>query len=246
MLFLSKFIASWLLPPGIFILILVYFAYRWRRNSVSKLLLFFAGLLCILSVPALSGRMMHALEYRYIPTVTKVDAVIVLGGGFTKGAPDIFGMGSLSGGSSQRFMAGFQLQEQLGVPVIYTGYPEEEANLFEQWAMKYCTSDVKIILEKQAKNTKQHPFYLLPIMKKENFKRVAVVTNAYHMERSMVNFRRSFEPNGIEVIPYPCGYYTDPEFTMEWFEYFPCLHGFALSWVFFHECLGILAIYIFG
>lgn len=105
----------------------------------------------------------------------------------------------------------------------------------------------KIILETKAANTKENAKFVLPIVLDKGYKKVTLVTNAYHMPRSMMNFEKSYKEKGIEVLPYPCGYYTYKEYSpnpeLEWI---PDIRNLEMSTLAWHEYLGMLKLWIIG
>ncbi len=62
------------------------------------------------------------------------------------------------------------------------------------------------------------------------YKTITIVTNAYHMPRSMMNFSKPFKEQGIEVVPYSCGYFTPKEYkSRPKLEWIPDIRNLRLS-----------------
>lgn len=84
MIYLLKFGASFLLPPGIFIVLFAMVAvYLWRRERRAALLIA-GGTVCfyLLSTPLVGDFLIHSLESRYDPPKQATgDVIILLGGG---------------------------------------------------------------------------------------------------------------------------------------------------------------------
>ena len=61
-----------------------------------------------------------------------------------------------------------------------------------------------------------------------------------------MNFEKPFKEKGIEVLPYPCGYYTPKEYRpnpkLEWV---PDIRNLELSTLAWHEYLGMLELKLF-
>ena len=103
-----------------------------------------------------------------------------------------------------------------------------------------------IILERQVINTKDHVKYVSPIAKAKGDKKVYLVTIAYHMPRSMMNFEKAFAAYGIEVVPYACEYRTPKEYRPSEHDWLPDIRYFNQSAVAWNEYLGMLELWLFG
>jgi len=244
---LYKIIKMFLLPPGIFIVIFVLLAIYlavcastsrrasdqrssglcWALRIASCLCLAFALGSYAISIDAVAGRMLHHLEYMYPSSSIKGDAIIVLGGP-----------------SDTRDKHGEYLQKLYQCDIIVSGY-RGEAQRMKKHLTANRVPEERIILEPLATNTSDHVRYVLPIVKEKDYKTVILVTDAYHMPRSMLNFERPFKEQGIEVVPSPCGHLTgerrivDPE--REWIPDIRNLNAAALAW---HEYLGMLEVWL--
>ena len=120
MVYLLKFGASWVLPPGIFILAL--FVLSWwlfkkrgekRAAAVLFALTFAFYLLCTGFV---AEKTMGWLESAYQPPEqASGDVIIMLGGGAYSDTPDVDGTGTLCASPASRLLTAVRLQRQLGV-----------------------------------------------------------------------------------------------------------------------------------
>lgn len=233
----------WLIPPGIFILLFTILAFylgilvcRSKNDRiVSRALVIGSVISCCfalvtlgLSIDATAQRLMHSLEYEYVQTNVKPDVIIVLGGP-----------------NSARDKTGVMLQKRYEVDVIVTGY-QGEAERMQKYMIERGIPSGKIIIEPKASNTKEHVKYVLPMVVDKGYKRVTIVTNAYHMPRSMMNFTQPFKEKGIEVVPYPCGYLTPKEYkSRPKYEWVPDIHTLQLATRAWHEYLGMLELWLF-
>ena len=82
-------------------------------------------------------------------------------------------------------------------------------------------------------------------MRKNGFKSLRLVTAAYHMPRSMMNFEKPFATHGIEVIPYACDYRTPKEFRPSEHDWLPDMRYFYQSSIAWNEYLGMLELWLF-
>lgn len=240
-----KIIKAFCVPPGMFVtafllvaILLSFNAYCCRKYSrklfavtmvISVFCYLFAGLTYALSINATAARLMRSLEYQYERVAIKPDAIFVLGGNDTS-----------------REKTGTMLQKKYDVDIIPSGY-NGEAEHMQQFMLAKGVKPEKIILETKATNTKDHVKYLLPIAKEKGYKRVYLVTSASHMPRSMQLFKDAFRQNGIEIVPYPCGYRTYKKHVFEEKrEWVPNMLNFEMgvdAWI---EYLGILEIDYFN
>lgn len=234
-----KIVKAFCVPPGIFVtafllvaILLSFNAYCCRKYSkrlfvattvMSLFCYLFAGAAYGLSINAGAARLMRSLEYQYERATIKPDAIFVLGG---------------NDGSRDR--TGAALQKKYGVDIIPSGY-NGEAERMQKVMLKSGVEPEKIILETKATNTKDHVKYLLPIAKEKGYKRVYIVTSASHMPRSMLLFKEVFRKNGIDVVPYPCGY-TVPRIhrVIERFEWIPNMASLWIGFNAWTEYLGFL------
>lgn len=238
-----KFLKVWFYPPGIFILMFISLTiYLWhcsrqsKDKKLSKTLGFgaiacvvFATLTYMLSVEAVAQRFLHSVEYKVARQYTSADAILVLGGD-----------------SPARTITAIRLYNKYKVDVIPSGY-RGEAERIQKVMVGAKVPKEKFILEPKATNTKDHAKYILPIALERGYKKVYVVTDAYHMPRSMMILERPFKEKGIEVVPYPCGYMTPREYrSMRDSEWLPDIRNLEMSTIAWHEYLGMLELWLFG
>ena len=209
-MFVIKFLYTvFLFPPGLFILILLLFAW-WRRRSraLSRAALLAAAVLYLASIALISGPLVNSLETRHTPPAeVSGDVIIVLGGGVTLDTPNLGGSGHLGGSSANRLLTGLQLHHKLGVPIIISGGQVfatggVEAEVARRILLSLGVPDDKIIAETASLNTGDNARKTAAILSRRGFARPILVTSAFHMERSV----RQFEKAGVAVLPYPTDY----------------------------------------
>ena len=253
MLYVTKFIALWLLPPGIFVLLFLGLAgYLWHKhNRIGAIAgLFAAVLLYGLSINIIARQLINPLEYAYKPKVANAEVIIVLGGGATPNTPDVSGRGNVGPCAANRLLTAMQLHRQNQTPIIFTGGQVfadsgNEGEISQRIFLNLGVSPEKIIIENKARNTTENAAFTVKIAKEKGFRRVCVVTSAFHMPRSMINFKRFYDVEGIEIVPYPCDYFTAPVSLNTGFSWLPRFDAFEMSCLALHEYLGILALKIF-
>ena len=215
LVYLLKFGASWILPPGIFIV--AFFAisiYAWRVRHEPKLALMIAALtfaFYLLCTGLIAEKVLGSLESVHKPPENldelKGDVIIMLGGGALPDMPDIDGTGTLCSSPASRLLTAVRLQRQLHVPILLSGgqvYSDTgaEAKIAGRVLKSLGVEEKDIIVETRSINTTQNAKFSAEILQQRNLHRPILVTSAFHMNRAVLNF----EQQGIEVIPYPTDY----------------------------------------
>ena len=241
-----KIIKAFLIPPGIYTsvfiintiwLTVVYVLVKDKTNATNKILRMFvsigvvfcficASLSYAISTNYIAYNLMNSLEYRFTSKRIKPDAIILLGTSY------------------DRATAASRLYRENKVDVISSGH-EGGAEYMAGVMIKNNVHPDHIILESKSTNTKDHVKYILPIAKEKGYKSVYLVTSAYHMPRSMMNFQKVFANNGIEVVPYPCDYYTQKKYHANNYELVPNIRDFQISTIAWNEYLGMLELWLF-
>lgn len=212
MVYFLKFGASWVLPPGIFIVALFALAwYAWKRRGEKRLaallfaLTFVFYLLCTSFV---AERTLGSLEQAYVPPAAPAgDVIIMLGGGAMPDSPDVDGVGALCSSPANRLLTAVRLQRKLGVPILLSGgqvYEDTgaEAKIARRMLIDLGVPEEQILVETRSVNTTQNARYSAEILRAHGLTHPILVTSAFHMKRAVLNF----EKQGIDVVPYPADY----------------------------------------
>jgi uncharacterized SAM-binding protein YcdF (DUF218 family) len=211
MVYLLKFGAAWVLPPGIFFLAMWYVAWRLYKKREKRLAAMLAALVFVFYLfctSLVSERLMGALESAYTPPDNpQGDVVIMLGGGAFPDTPDVSGQGTLCSSPANRLLTAVRLQKKLAVPIILSGgqvYSDSgpEAVIAKRILMDLGVPEDKIIVEGKSINTTQNAKFSTEIMRERGLNKPILVTSAFHMRRSVLNFAK----NGMEVTAYPSDY----------------------------------------
>ncbi len=206
-----KFGVTFALPPGLFMLFFFWMAVKlWRRREQEIAAAIFAVTLLFyaISTPYLSAALMRNLEAAYSqPENPSGDVIVLLGGGATKGTPDMDGEGGLTEGSSTRLLAAARLYHRLHVPILFTGGKvledgASEAEIARRYLMGLGVPDRDILLETKSRTTGENAKFTAEMLRERGFSHPLLVTSAFHMKRSVLNF----ENNGVSVTPFPVGY----------------------------------------
>lgn len=215
MVYLLKFGASWILPPGIFIVaffMLAVYCFKFKHDL--KLAAMIAALdlaFYLLCTGFVAEKVMGSLESVYSPPANvdsiNADVIIMLGGGALPDMPDVDGEGTLCSSPASRVLAAVRLQRRLHIPILLSGgqvYSDTgaEAKIASRVLRSLGVEDKDIIVETRSINTTQNAKFSVEIMRERDLHRPLLVTSAFHMRRAVLNF----EQQGVEVIPYPTDY----------------------------------------
>ncbi len=197
MYILKKLIISFLLPPGVFVTILLligcwYFIKRNKRVGITNCII--ALIVWGLSTTFFSNLLYKGLETEYYQTPTpKGDVIILLTGGST-----------VEGHT--RLFAAAELQRTLEIPIIISGERSRSKYCYvkksnEKYLIELGVSQSKIIVETESRNTIENAKQVSMIIKKYGFNVPILVTSQYHLKRAIL----AFDKIGVQVIPYPAG-----------------------------------------
>lgn len=243
MFILKKVLTPFLLPPGIFIISLIFTGVwflhkkKWKAGIV---VLIFGCFAWALSTAPVSDAMIKSLESEYgIPKNVEGDVIILLGRGVCDKAPDLTGLGVPSDGYFTRIVTAVRLQKRLNIPIIVSGTEVSEDKVVEDHIVKRFLLDLgvpaeKIILEDKSRDTFENARFSQKICAKLSFTEPILVTSAYHLKRSTAIFKNV----GLEVLPFPAGFNSWQGKHYRWNAYLP--GDFLTASIAIKEYLGIV------
>ena len=211
MIYLLKFFYSWLLPPAVFILLLLWMAWRLHKKNarLTGWACLVALLLYVASIRPVAEWMLRPLEYAYpLPQSASGDVIVVLGGGSLADVPLPQGWsGQVTDGPAQRLLGAYVLHRRSGLPVIVSGGEVfrgngAEAQIMRDVLVSLGMTPMQVVAEAKSLNTQQNAAYTAEILRQKGWQRPLLVTSAFHMRRAVEEFRRA----GVAVTPYPAGY----------------------------------------
>ena len=216
MIYLLKFGASMVLPPGLFFICLWALAvYLWRRSKkqwerwIAAAVFGVSTVFYLMSTGYVSGMMMSKLENVYDqPAEPQGDVIVMLGGGVTADTPNQGGWGNLHAIPAGRLLTTAELYHRLHLPVLVSGggRPYEDSCLESVVArrdlVRLGVPENMILMENQSLNTRQNAIYSGKIMAEQALVHPILVTSAFHMERAVLNFQKE----GFEVTAFPTDY----------------------------------------
>ncbi|HEY3307346.1 MAG TPA: YdcF family protein [Desulfuromonadaceae bacterium] len=242
---LKKCISAFLLPPGVFVLILIaasFYGWRLRRWGAALGSLCLALLIWSLSTALVSEALLASLEKGFsIPARPAGDVIVLLGGGIHDKVPDLTGSGTPSEGMMPRLVTAVRLQRQRGVPILISGGATfkgrtPEAPVVRRFLIDLGVPEKNILVDDKSRDTMENARFSRQIILKHHFQRPLLVTSAFHMRRSVEAFRQV----GIVVIPVPAGFVTSPERSRIWADFLPESGALHASSTVLKEYLGLL------
>jgi len=135
--------------------------------------------------------------------VSSTHAIVVLG---CRVWPD----GRLSRALDRRLRRALEVAEgDPGAHVIVTGGDRvgpAEAPVMRDWLVAHGVDAERIVTESRARVTSENALFILPILEELGVERLSLVTDAFHMRRSLVLLNAALRRrglNGIDIHPMP-------------------------------------------
>lgn len=217
MIYVIKFFYSWLLPPGILVLLFAaVFLVAQRRHALGRwryVLLLGTLLLYLLSIRPGADLLVRPLERWYTPPAEPSgDVILMLGNGSVAGVPDIDGTGQPSGTMAKSMLTAQRLWRQLDVPILVSGGTvfedtgtEADIALREFRAMGI--PEEALFAENRSRNTRENVRFSKEICEEMGWQHPLVLVVAAQAPRTA----RLFEKAGLEAEIYPTHYRRSPE-----------------------------------
>lgn len=171
----------------------------------------------------------------------EADAIVVLGGNIYP--PDESQTEILPGYSTYLRCrhAALLYRTWKALPVVATGgfVISRNASVDGTVAMQHVLESegvpaAMIWVENQSRNTSENALHTNRLLRGKGVRRVALVTEAFHMQRA----RLAFERQGLEVVPAPCGFRSH-RFEGTWRHYlFPRPQNMLVNQETLHEWIG--------
>lgn len=246
---LKPILTTLLMPPASLLLLgLLGLLLAARKKAAGLVLIFLAGAaLWLLSCHAVSVWLAHTLLPQHTPVTAAalksggVQAIVVLGGGVHPVAPE-YGEPQASPAAAMRLRYGVWLSRQSGLPVAFAGglgWGAANGQVISEGevARRAAQQDYGLALrwvDTQSRDTVENAQFLKPLMEKDKVQRIALVTHAWHMPRSV----RAFERAGFVVTPAPMGFILPSRNgVLQWT---PSADGLGTSQLILKEWLGLL------
>ena len=241
---MKHIVACLLLPPGIFVLLLLAVSFRSlarRRWEPGILAFLLAAVLYALSIGPVADRLLGGLEAGYaIPAEPEGDVIVLLGGGVNGGAPDLTGAGFPSEEMLPRIVTAVRLQRRLGIPVVVSGgkvfgHTAAEAPVVGRVLADLGVPPGKIVLEGRSRDTAENARHTKGVLEGMGVRRPLLVTSAFHMRRSVLSFGKA----GVAVTPVPSGFRTWIGKPTGWTDWLPSAATLLRSTIALREYLAL-------
>ena len=246
-----KPLATALILPSALLPLLIWaaMAWGWRRAPVARAPLALAAsavmLLWLLSCQGMAIWLSQHVLPQVSATSPKalqqqgVQALVVLGGGVESNADEYQGP-TLPPDSLARLIYGVHLAHSTGLPMAYSGGVGWAGDASQMPEAQVATLTLARLhapalrwQDSTSRDTHENALRTAELLKAEGITRIALVTHAWHMPRSV----RQFEAVGFEVTPAPMGFIrSDQHIVLQWL---PSGRGLRdSSWV-LREWLGL-------
>ena len=201
------------LPPASPLLIGMAGLVLWRRRPrLGKALC----AVCIVTLwtlctPILADALAHATENypaldpaRLTASQARAQAIVILGGGFRRDAPEVGG-DAPSTGTDLRLIEGAKVARAVRLPILVSGGAPEAAAM-----RRFMEEDLQLPVrwvESASRNTHENAVFSAAILGKEGIRRIILVTSSPHMARAAAEFAAA----GFEVTAAPAEMVTRDE-----------------------------------
>jgi uncharacterized SAM-binding protein YcdF (DUF218 family) len=201
-------------------------------------------LLWLCTIPLISNPLIRSLEQ--IPALsdeqiksTSAEAIIVLGSGRNRDAPEYHG-DTISHAGLTRLRYAAKLHRMTGLPVIPVGGdPTEQGPAEAEIAKQILEEAFKIPtqhIEADSRTTWENAIFSARLLQQLGVKQVLLVTHASHMPRA----RYSFQQAGVEVIAAPTHFQPTPQDRVPLLKFIPNAYATGDTYTALHEYLGIV------
>jgi len=229
---LSKALLFLITPLDWIIGLLLVAAFTGRKLLRKRCSIAAVILLVIFSNGWLANWFTHTWEWKPVtlPANAHYSAAIVLGGFSSQISPTDGRFSS----AADRFIQGMRLQTTGKVShiLISGGNGNLNPGVYSEatWAKVQLKQlnipDSVILIENKSRNTLENAQYSAEVLAKSGLKPPFVlVTSAFHMRRAVMIFKKA----GIDVVPYPCNYFTGDVYPPSWSDLVPSFEAIP-SW----------------
>jgi uncharacterized SAM-binding protein YcdF (DUF218 family) len=214
---------------------------RWPRTGITIAWLSLV-LLAVLSTTAGARLLISPLEAMTpaltSPIATGAQAIVVLGGGRRRNAPEYDGQDVPLASVLARLRYAVRLHRQTGLPMLVTGgSPEIKADSEAELMARVLRDDFNAParwVEGDSDNTAQNARYSAAMLRQAGVSHIFLVTDALHMPRSA----RVFAQSGLTVTAAPTSYLGHGMLIAA--DFIPSGGGLRDSHYAMHEWIGML------
>ena len=217
---------------------------RRRRRCLAMVFGAMAVFIWLIGGSGLPDRLLGALERPQVGTglaeVPVGDAVVMLGGGHRHSKHGTFEMDLTA--AADRAVTAMELIRLGKAPVLVLGgnYYEVngqklvEAELLQRWFAAWQLTNAPVLNLGINANTHDEALHTRALCTERGWKRVLLVTSAFHMRRAEAVFRTA----GVPVVPVACDFQTSAGDKTAEINVIPRLEGFQQLGIYLHEIYG--------
>jgi len=237
MFFLKKLATSFILPPGFFIIIFLLIFILVKKNKLLRFIsIVMAFFIYSISIEPIKDFLIIPLEKSYSqPSELKGDVIVILGGG-------IYNSGTLKEDSINRLIEGYVLYKRIKTPIILSGGNTEgkiaEVTIMAKILRELGVNEKVIIEESKSRDTSENAKNVAKICKEKDFRKIILVTSAYHMKRAVILFKNK----GFDIVPYPVDLKRDGHYNL--YSFLPKFSSFVNSTKAIREYIALLILLI--
>jgi uncharacterized SAM-binding protein YcdF (DUF218 family) len=205
---------SLLLPPGILFLLMGigWWLRKSRPRTAAGCFILGLGGLWLMSLPVVVEHAARALEQdpplprdQWLALAQRADVIVVLGSGRERHDP-VWGEDVSTGIGLERLRLAARLAKESGLPILtsgglHYGEPPSEAEIMARSLEQDFATPVRW-QEGRSRTTWENAIMTADLLRGHGVKRVALVTQAWHMPRA----RWCFEQAGFTVVAAPVGF----------------------------------------
>jgi uncharacterized SAM-binding protein YcdF (DUF218 family) len=245
MFVLKQFLKALLLPPTLWLLLLLAVLIFWRRSWARKLFLFTFLLILALHTGPLNYVLRYPLESSYPPVLDpreagSYDAIVVLTGGIIP-ASGMIPFSTIDQFMFRRLDEALRLYRLQPKPIIVSGghvnpFTEDknENKIARDFLIKWGVPAKDVLGEGKSRDTFESAVEVQKLLAQKGWKRYLLVTSAFHMPRSML----AFAARAPEPVPAPGDFSLGTlEFTP--LHFFPSESAAHRLFITLHEYLGL-------
>ena len=220
--YLSKIFSIFFLPYTLFLLLLFWISIRLPASFLRIFLRIALVSILILSFWPFSNLLLSSLESQYpsvpIRNIKNADVIVLLSGMIqlpsqNKDRPEF------TSSVDRLLLAEYLWKKQPASFLFITGgspYLRQEglgeAQILKNWLLKYrnisSLRQKKILAENKSRNTAESAKAFLAFQKKYSWKKIILVTSAYHMPRTLLAFQKQGAKvlYDLQINPFPVDY----------------------------------------
>lgn len=237
--FLTNLISAFLLPPLNLLVVAGIGLYLWHKRPRAARILIATSVagIWLLSTPFVADNLLQSIEGEPAdPSKASADAIVVLSGGQRFDAAE-YGGNTVSKETLERVRYAAMLYRRTGKPVLVSGGDPQggggEAPLMKQVLEQEFSVPVRWV-EDSSDNTLENARHSHELLAREGVTRIYLVTQAWHMPRSI----QAFERAGFEVVPAATAFTSYHKTDL--LSFIPNAAALLESYRFMHEVIGML------